>query len=431
MGLLSLSLEEFDKLVTLIPQVQDSIAKFRLRDTLIGSSPFAVSQGEPIFSDLDSVFLPSPLSQEPISIIRDDELLDSQLKFALPPLSLSNLPPLVDPTLEKILFDLTPKEKLDSYHQDLAADEYMYGPTVNEETRVTEHDILVSTLSRSGKSNSLCKDKTETVLLEKFESSPASLEIKDSEFEGVPCIYKPTSKRQKRKTVYCQKKWNETNVKDKSPRTTVKDGNTLNEEILKPTEMNFVNSGKRKMINDCDHKCSKAVGFSYPVIVLHCSECESEKKSNKKLKNENRRPSGIFVGYAKLPYECKETTKERRKYDVKQEDIDEVSSMEAIKEVERKLWLSHYEKLSEKLMEVVRKKCTRCQGDEPNQLGYELCMMSSSEEQVNLCFEEAYKRVIWDDVMECWYQNVLEMPVNLNPETLSIFRDTVNPSDLI
>ena len=65
-----------------------------------------------------------------------------------------------------------------------------------------------------------------------------------------------------------------------------------------------------------------------------------------------------------------------------------------------------------------------------NQHGHELCMMSSLEEQVNLCFEEAYKRVIWDDVMECWYQNVLEMPVNLNPETLSIFRETVNPSDL-
>ena len=56
--------------------------------------------------------------------------------------------------------------------------------------------------------------------------------------------------------------------------------------------------------------------------------------------------------------------------------------------------------------------------------------MSSSEEQVNLCFEEAYKCVICNDVMECWYQKVLEMPVNLNPETLAIFRETVNPKDL-
>ena len=100
-------------------------------------------------------------------------------------------------------------------------------------------------------------------------------------------------------------------VKDKSPGATVKNGTTYNQSILKPTEINFVNSGKRKMINDCDHKCPKAVGFSYPGVVLHCSERELEKK--------------------------------KRKYDVKQEFIDEVSCVEAIKEVERKLWLTHYD----------------------------------------------------------------------------------------
>ena len=132
-------------MVTLIPQVQDSIARFEFRDTGIASSPFAVSQAEPIFPDLDSVFLPSPPSQEPIPIIRDDELLDSQPKFA-PPSSLSDLPPLVEPPLEKILADVSPKEKLKRYHQDLAADEYLYGSTVNEETRVTERDNPVSIL---------------------------------------------------------------------------------------------------------------------------------------------------------------------------------------------------------------------------------------------------------------------------------------------
>ena len=91
----------------------------------------------------------------------------------------------------------------------------------------------------------------------------------------------------KEKNCHSQKKWNETTVKDKMPRTTVKDESTSNERILKPTEMSFVNSGKRKMINDCYHKCSKAVGFSYPGAVLHYSECESEKKCNKKLKTEN------------------------------------------------------------------------------------------------------------------------------------------------
>ena len=95
----------------LIPQVQDSIAQYELRDTGI-SSPFAVSQAEPIFPDLDSIFLPSPPSQDPIPIIRNNELLDSQPKFPSPPSLLPDLPPpLIDPSLEKILSDLGPKEK--------------------------------------------------------------------------------------------------------------------------------------------------------------------------------------------------------------------------------------------------------------------------------------------------------------------------------
>ena len=147
------------------------------------------------------------------------------------------------------------------------------------------------------------------------------------------------------------------------------------------------------MINDCDHKCPKAIGFGDPGVVLHCSECESEKKKRK--------------------YEC----------------IDEVDSVESMKEVERKLWLTHYDMLSEKLLEVVREKCIGCQMNEPNQLGHELCLMSSSEEQVNLCFGEVYKRVIWDEVLDNWYKKVLEMPVNLNPETLAVFRETINPKD--
>ena len=65
---ITLSVEEFNELVKLIPQVQDSIARYELRDTGI-SSPFAVSQAEAIIPDLDTVFLPSPPSQEPISII--------------------------------------------------------------------------------------------------------------------------------------------------------------------------------------------------------------------------------------------------------------------------------------------------------------------------------------------------------------------------
>ena len=102
----TLSVEEFDELVKLIPKTRDSIVQYELHD--IG---------------------PSPL-------------------------------PLID--LEEILTDLSPKEELERYHQDLAADEYLYGRTIDRETRVTEHDNPVNTLSRPGKFNSVCKDPTET-----------------------------------------------------------------------------------------------------------------------------------------------------------------------------------------------------------------------------------------------------------------------------
>ena len=126
------------------------------------------------------------------------------------------------------------------------------------------------------------------------------------------------------------------------------------------------------MINDCDHKCPKAVGFSYPGVVLHCSKCESDKK--------------------------------KKKYDVKQECINEFSSMEAMKEVEKKLWLEHYNQLCDKLLEVVREKCISCQTDQANQLGHELCLLASAEEQVNLY---VLKRPIVDSIgMMSWNVDV-------------------------
>ena len=82
--------------------------------------------------------------------------------------------------------------------------------------------------------------------------------------------------------------------------------------------------------------------------------------------------------------------------------------------------------------EAVREKCTGCQTNEPSPIGHELCLMPSSEEQVNLCFGEVYKRVISDEVLDnCYYKKVIEMPVNLNPETLAILRETVNPKDFM
>ena len=49
---------------------------------------------------------------------------------------------------------------------------------------------------------------------------------------------------------------------------------------------------------------------------------------------------------------------------------------------------------------------------------------------MNLCFGEVYKRVIRDEVLDNWYKKVLEMPINLNPEALAIFREAVNPKEL-
>ena len=43
--------------------------------------------------------------------------------------------------------------------------------------------------------------------------------------------------------------------------------------------------GERKVTNDCDHNCLKAVGFRYPGVVLHCSECEAKKKKRNTLEN--------------------------------------------------------------------------------------------------------------------------------------------------
>ena len=185
--------------------------RYELRDTGI-SSPFVVSQAEPIFPDLDTVFLLSPSYQEPIPIIQDDELPDSQPKFAFRPSCLPYLPLLVDLALEKILSDLSPKEKLERYHQSLLLMNIcMVQQSVKKVPPVFECDNPVSlpcTLSMPGKLRSLYKDNIGPELLEKDESSPTALEIIDSDFEGVPCIYKPTRKRQRRKTNHYQKKSN-------------------------------------------------------------------------------------------------------------------------------------------------------------------------------------------------------------------------------
>ena len=39
--------------------------------------------------------------------------------------------------------------------------------------------------------------------------------------------------------------------------------------------------------------------------------------------------------------------------------------------------------------------------------------------------------MIWDEVLDKWYKKVLEMPVNFNPETLIIFKESVNPKEFM
>ena len=163
---ITLELEEFHELVKLIPKVQDSIAKYKLRDTGTPSSPFELDLA---VLDLDTVFLPSPPSQEPIPIIRDEELLTTLPKCSSPPpSSLPDVqPPLVDPSLEKILSDIR----------------------VGEQSKPKR--------SKTKKGKNIMNSETQDLKVE-----------------------------------------------------------------------------KRKMINDCDHKCPKAVGFSYPglcCIVLNAN----------------------------------------------------------------------------------------------------------------------------------------------------------------
>ena len=49
---------------------------------------------------------------------------------------------------------------------------------------------------------------------------------------------------------------------------------------------------------------------------------------------------------------------------------------------------------------VLNEKCTGCQTNDRNQFGHKLCFLASVQEQVNICFEEAYNRVNWDQVSQ-------------------------------
>ena len=94
-----LEIKEFGKLTKLIPQIKESIESYELKDTVIPSSPFQLDL--PVL-DLDTVFLPSPPTQETTSIPQDEEHFDSETIF--PSL------PLINPSLENV-DDNSPKKR--------------------------------------------------------------------------------------------------------------------------------------------------------------------------------------------------------------------------------------------------------------------------------------------------------------------------------
>ena len=66
----------------------------------------------------------------------------------------------------------------------------------------------------------------------------------------------------------------------------------------------------------------------------------------------------------------------------------------------RTFYLSHHELLMNEFIHVLNEKCTGCQTNDRDQFGHELCLLASVQEQVNICFEEAYNRVNWNQVFE-------------------------------
>ena len=63
-------------------------------------------------------------------------------------------------------------------------------------------------------------------------------------------------------------------------------------------------------------------------------------------------------------------------------------------------YLSHHELLMNEFGHVFNAKCTGCQTNDHNQFGHELCLLASVQEQVNICFEEVYNWVNWDQVFQ-------------------------------
>ena len=63
-------------------------------------------------------------------------------------------------------------------------------------------------------------------------------------------------------------------------------------------------------------------------------------------------------------------------------------------------YLSHHELLMNEFRRVLNEKCTGCQMNDRNQFAHELYLLASVQEQVDICFEETYNRVNWEQVFQ-------------------------------
>ena len=152
------------------------------------------------------------------------------------------------------------------------------------------------------------------------------------------------------------------------------------------------------------------------------SETNVQPQSSRRRKDNN----GKAYEKKKKIRKLNKQTENKKKTNVKRECIDEVETEENMIEIEKLLYVSHYDMLCNEFMKVIHEKCNGCQTDEPNQLARHLCLFASSQEQVDECFDETYLRVKWNDVLDIWNKKISNIPVVVNPERLLIFKETVN-----
>ena len=147
--------------------------------------------------------------------------------------------------------------------------------------------------------------------------------------------------------------------------------------------------------------------------------CNVPKKRKKNLDIENKKAR-------KSEKSLTRKVETKKKTGVKRQCIDEVESVEVMKEVEKCLWLVHYDLLIEEFHKVTREKCLGCNTNEPIQLAHELCLFDSPQEQVDECFDDAYSKVNWNNVLDLWRKKIQNLTVEVNPEILLLFQETIN-----